>query len=196
MLSAASLIGRKGVIVPGATEHDIIFPAISSAVTPQESNVLAELARGKVVLEMGAFYGYSTIVLASVAKHVTSIDWHMGDDHAGIHDTWEIFQFNIKRYGMENRVEAIRERFEDVLPGMAEQGRKFDGCFLDAHHSEESVTRDIGLALPVLNKGAFFAFHDYGRGEHTGHPGFGVTEAADKFGIVGREGFLGWGFVK
>jgi predicted O-methyltransferase YrrM len=183
--------------VHGETDQrKLILPAISSAVTPNESEALADLARGKTVLEMGAWYGYSTIVLASVAERVTSVDWHMGDDHAGTYDTWEIFSFNIIRYGVAARVEAIRERFEDILPQMAEQGRKFDGCFLDAHHSEESVTRDIGLALPLLNHGAFMAFHDYGRGPHNGFPGFGVTEAADRFGIEGRTGFLGWGFVK
>jgi glycosyltransferase involved in cell wall biosynthesis len=39
------------------------------------------------------------------------------------------------------------------------------------------------------------AFHDYGRSEETGHPGFGVTEVADAFGIAGRVGHLAWGFV-
>ena len=197
MLNAESHTGRQGVIVPGATDNrKLILPAISSAVTANESQALADLARGKVVLELGAWFGYSTIVLASVAERVTSVDWHMGDDHAGITDTWEIFCFNIQRYGVANRIEAIRERFEDALPPLAEQGRKFDGMFLDAHHAEESVDRDLGLALPLMKPGAFVAFHDYGRGPHNGYPGFGVTEAADRFCISGRTGFLGWGFVK
>lgn len=182
--------------MPGETEQkrEIIFPSISSAVTAEETVALCDLARGNRVLELGAWTGYSTVALASVAERVTSVDWHLGDDHAGSFDTWEIFTFNLERYGVAARVEAVRARFEDALPDMAAQGRVFDGCFLDAHHSEESVTRDIGLALPLIKPGGFLAFHDYGRGPHTGHPGFGVTEAADRFGICGRVGFLGWGF--
>jgi predicted O-methyltransferase YrrM len=173
----------------------MILPAIASAVTANESQALADLAAGKTVLELGAWFGYSTVVLASVAEQVTSVDWHMGDEHAGIVDTYEIFTYNLQRYGVQDRVEIVRERFEEALPRMAAEGRRFDGCFLDAHHSEESVTRDIGLAVPLIRPGGFFAFHDYGRGPHNGHPGFGVTEAADRFGVTGRTGFLGWGFV-
>ena len=172
-----------------------ILPAISSAVTGPEAQALADLAAGKHVLEMGAWYGFSTIVLASVAERVTSVDWHYGDDHAGTVDTYEIFTFNLRRYCVEDKVQVVRERFEDALPKMAEEGRQFDGCFLDAHHSEESVTRDLYLALPLIRPGGFMAFHDYGRGPHNGFPGFGVTEVADRFGIEGRTGFLGWGFV-
>lgn len=172
-----------------------ILPGIASAVTPNEAQALADLAAGKHVLELGAWFGFSTVVLASVAEKVTSVDWHFGDEHAGTVDTYEIFTYNLKRYGVQGRVEVVRDRFEDALPRMAGEGRLFDGVFLDAHHSEESVTRDIGLAVPLIRPGGFFAFHDYGRGAHNGFPGFGVTEAADRFGIAGRTGFLGWGFV-
>ena len=198
MPNLASHIGQQGVTVPGETEQkrEPVFASIPSAVTVNESVALADLAQGKVVLEMGAWLGYSTILLASVAERVTSVDWHKGDDHAGNMDTYAQFLENLAWYGVSDRVEVVRGRFEDALPRMAAEGRLFDGCFLDAHHAEESVTRDIGLALPVLKQGAFFAFHDYGRNEATGYPGFGVTEAADRFGITGRTGFLGWGYVK
>ena len=184
--------------MPGEIEHrEMILPNILSAVTENEAYALADLARGKTVLEMGAWEGFSTVVLASVADHVTSVDWHQGDDHAGQADTWTSFIENIVRYQVADRIEVIRERFEAALPQLAVDGRQFDGCFLDAQHDYESVSRDIGLALPVLKPGAFFAFHDYGRCEATGHPGFAVTEAADQLvGIEGRTGFLGWGFVK
>jgi len=195
MRNKESLTGRLVDTVHGETERQLILPGIESAVTANEAQALADLARGKHVLELGAWHGFSTVVLASVADMVTSVDWHHGDDHAGQFDTWDIFLWNLSRYNVLDRVEVVRERFEDALPKMAAEGRLFDGCFLDAHHAEESVTRDIGLARPLIRKGGFFAFHDYGRGPQTGHPGFGVTEAADRFGISGRTGFLGWGFV-
>ncbi len=175
----------------------MILPGIASAVTENEAYALADLARGKTVLELGAWEGFSTVVLASVAGRVTSVDWHQGDDHAGRIDTWPSFTANLTRYGLLEAVEIIRERFEDALPRLAAEGRLFDGCFLDAQHDYDSVARDVGLALPLLKPGAFVAFHDYGRSAETGNPGFEVTRAADELiGIAGRTGFLGWGYVK
>lgn len=175
----------------------MILPDIQSAVTENEAYALADLARGKTVLELGAWTGFSTVVLASVASRLTSVDWHQGDDHAGRMDTWELFTGNLARYGVDGRVEVIRERFEDALPRLAAGGHLFEGCFLDAQHDAASVTRDVGLALPLIVPGGFLAFHDYGRSAETGNPGFQVTEVADELiGITGRTGFLGWGYVK
>ena len=182
--------------MPGEEPGGLVIPSdIQSAVTPEEARALAGLARGKTVIELGAYHGFSTVVLASVAAEVVSIDWHMGDEHAGLGDTWDIFSASIDRYGMRDRVIVIRERFEDVLPRLAaEHAGKFDGCFLDAKHDEESVTRDLRLALPLIKPGGFCAVHDYGRNAANGHPGFAVTEVADRYGIAGVAGTLAWWF--
>ena len=178
-------------------EQPLVLPDIQSAVTENEAYALTDLARGKTVLELGAWTGFSTVVLASVAERVTSVDWHQGDDHAGRIDTWESFTANLARYGVAGRVEVIRGRFENELPVLAGHGRQFDGCFLDAQHDYDSVVRDVGLALPLLKPGAFFAFHDYGRSAETGNAGFEVTRAADELIVIaGRTGFLGWGFTR
>ncbi len=169
---------------------------IVSAVTAEESRALADLARGQTVLEMGAHYGYSTVVLASVAELVISVDWHNGDEHAGQCDSYPEFANNISRYGVADRVEVVVERFEDALPRFAAEGRQFDGCFLDGHHSLESVTQDTVLAQPLIRPGGFFSWHDYGRSAATGNPGFQVTEAVDAmFTIAGRVGCLAWAYV-
>jgi hypothetical protein len=39
------------------------------------------------------------------------------------------------------------------------------------------------------------AFHDYGRDESTGNPGFAITPVADEFGVAGVVGHLAWGTV-
>ena len=182
----------------GMTERGIIIPHdVTSAVTSSEAAALAALCRGKTVLELGAYHGYSTVVIASVADRVTSVDWHQGDDMAGLGDTWNIFQSVIKRYGVADRIEPVKERFETALPRMYREGEQFDGCFLDAHHSPESVAADLELTLPLIRAGGFVAFHDYGRGPENGNPGFGVTAVADSaVGITGRVGYLGWGFLR
>ena len=180
--------------MPGAVDlPGLTMPTgITTAVTVEEAIALARLAAGKNVLELGAYHGYSTVVLASVATHVTSVDWHMGDDHAGLGDSWSLFCENLETWVVADKVTAIRARFEEELPRMAERGLQFDGCFLDAMHDEASVTRDVALALPLVRPGGFFAFHDYGRSELTGNAGFAVTPVADRLGITGQAGFLGW----
>jgi glycosyltransferase involved in cell wall biosynthesis len=82
-----------------------------------------------------------------------------------------------------------------VLPALQKQGALFDGVFLDAQHDAAAVQADMDLALPLIRPGGWIAWHDYGRSEATGHPGFGVTEVADRFGVTGVVGHLAWGTV-
>lgn len=173
---------------------------IPSAITGEEAARLASLASGGDVLELGAWYGFSTVVLAQAARKVTSVDWHQGDGsltemgEAG-RDTWAEYRANLARYGVTGRVDARRGRFEDVLPALKAQGVLFDGVFLDAQHDAAAVQADLDLVLPLVRPGGWVAFHDYGRGPETGHPGFGVTEVADAFGVAGVAGHLAWGRV-
>jgi hypothetical protein len=133
--------------------------------------------------------------MASVAEKVYSVDWHMGDDHAGPYETWDGFIANLIGYKVDDRVVAIRGRFEEEVPKLAANGVRVDGAFLDGHHSAESVTRDLGLALMLVKPGGWIAFHDYGRSGSTGHPGFEITGVADEFGVTDVIGCLAWGLV-
>ena len=183
--------------MPAESGGLIIPEDITSAVTPEEARALAALAAGKIVIELGAWHGYSTIVLASVAAGVISVDWHMGDVHAGLADTWEVFSGNLRRYGVSGRVQVIRDRFEAALPRLLAEadGEPFlDGAFLDAQHDEKSVSRDLGLVLPLIKPGGFISVHDYGRSAATGNDGFAVTEVADRYGVAGVAGHLAWWF--
>ena len=173
---------------------------IPTAVTSGEAAKLASLASGGDVLELGAQYGFSTIVMAQAARRVTSVDWHQGDDSIAAMggecaDTWEPYRANLARYGVAAKVDARRGRFADVLPALAKQGALFDGVFIDAQHDAAAVQADLDLALPLIRPGGWVAFHDYGRSEATGHPGFGVTGVADRFGVTGVAGHLAWGTV-
>lgn len=174
---------------------------IPSAVTAEEAAKLASLASGGDVLELGAWHGFSTVILAQAARRVCSVDWHQGDASITAMggqaegSTWEAYRANLARYGVAGKVDARRGRFSDVLPALRKEGWLFDGVFLDAQHDREAVAADLALALPLVRPGGWVAFHDYGRSEATGHPGFGVTEAADAFGVAGVAGHLAWGFV-
>jgi hypothetical protein len=163
----------------GRPAHDCVTEPllprdIPSAITDEEAAVLAEIAKGKYVLEMGAHYGFSTVILARTARSVVSVDWHHGDPLAGTGDTEAIFRANLRSHGVEDLVDVRVGRFEDVLPAL--KGQVFEVIFLDGDHSREAVERDINLALPLLAPGGTLVFHDYGRTE----PGFGVTDAVNE----------------
>lgn len=174
----------------------IIPPTVTTAITGPEAEELGRLAQGKTVLELGSYHGFSTVVLASVADRVYAVDWHMGDDHAGVGDSWGEFTKNLNEYpDAASRVVVCRGRFEDEVPKLAAEGVRVDGAFLDGMHDEPSVTRDLALALTLVRPGGFIAAHDYGRGDHNGFAGFRVTEVMDRFGVDHSVGFLGVSYV-
>jgi predicted O-methyltransferase YrrM len=155
-------------------------PAITSAVTDVESGMLTELARGKVVLEVGSWYGFSTVLMGQVARRVHAVDWHRGDAHAGSVDTLDVLWRNLAKYELRDKVVIHVGRSEDVLPALRPI---FDFAFIDGLHTTEAVAADAALVLPLLRSGAPLAFHDYGR--------FGVKPAVDALGLpVKRTGSL------
>lgn len=176
--------------------YTLTIPMIVTGLTMDEATKLAELAAGNTVLELGAKYGFTTVVMAQAATLVCSVDWHRGDEHSGYADSWDRYRRNLEFYGVADKVDARRGRFKKVLPALAEEGMVFDGCFLDGHHTATAAQTDLELALPLIRKGGFIAFHDYGRDESTGNPGFGVTEVADRFGVDGVVNHLAWGTVE
>lgn len=146
---------------------------ISGAVASPECRKLAELATGKVVLEVGSQHGSSTVAMGQVAKQVVAIDWHQGDDHASKMDTIAGFWENLRRYNVLDRVIPLVAKFEDVAALMVPGS--FDLGFIDAFHSYEACRGHILLALPLLKPDGWFAVHDYG------WPPFpGVVKAVDE----------------
>lgn len=157
------------VPVSGAPQSSGIPTDITTALTVAEATKLTELAAGRVVLELGAHYGFSTVVLAAVSKELHSVDWHKGDSHAGHADSLLTYRDNLRRYGVEDKVITHVGRFGDVLTPFRDH--YFDGCFVDGEHDFDSVVADGRLAWRLVRPGGWVAFHDYGR--------FGVKRAVD-----------------
>jgi len=147
---------------------------VPTAISRAESDVLARYAAGKDVLEVGAWHGYSTIVMARVAKWVCSVDWHRGDAHAGAGDTLESFMNNLARYGVVHKVDVRVGRIENVAQALELDG--YDVGFLDAFHTEDAVLRHLMLMSPLIKVGGFMLAHDYGRES-------GGLEQPDRFGV-------------
>jgi predicted O-methyltransferase YrrM len=150
-----------------------MLPAIDTSVSRAEAEALVDLAAGKVVLEVGSWWGFSTVAMALVASTVHAVDWHLGDDHAGHDASLGQLIANLDRYGVRDRVVVYVGDAATVLPFL--RPATFDLAFIDAFHETDAVRRDIAGVLPLMRSGATVAFHDYGR--------FGVAAAVDELGL-------------
>lgn len=141
---------------------DWVFPAeIDGWLTEHEGRKLADLARGKRVLEIGSFRGRSTVCMAQTADSVVCVDPFDGRATSKPGDTFQEFSDNIARYNVADRVLAYRGTSSIVSPKL--QTGSFDLVFIDGAHDYDSLTVDIGIAERVLAPGGLIAFHDYRR---------------------------------
>jgi len=103
---------------------------------------------GRDVLELGRHHGKSTVVAASVARKVVSLD-RLGDLEA---DFW------LQRYGVRHKVWLRVGQFAELIPT---SGGPFSACLIDGAHDAWNVAADIDNVLPHLSPGAMIGFHDY-----------------------------------
>ncbi|KAF2094981.1 S-adenosyl-L-methionine-dependent methyltransferase [Rhizodiscina lignyota] len=89
----------------------------------QYLSIICQLVGAKNVLEIGALGGYSTIWLAKTGAHVTSIE--INPKHR------DVALANTKGQGFDN-VDVILGSSLEVMPKLAEEGKKFDLVFIDA----------------------------------------------------------------
>jgi predicted O-methyltransferase YrrM len=151
-------LGWSDVWAPGAPTGAV---TISTAVTPAETRELAKLADGKIVLEIGAAYGFSACVMALAgARMVTSVDPHGGgtQPYAACPGSLAAMQQNLSLCGVEDRVAMVLERSHDVLPSL---DRVYDLVFIDGDHRFNAVRADMVNALGLVIPGGVIACHDY-----------------------------------
>lgn len=135
-------------------------PLIEGWTSDVEAAALAELARDRVVLEVGSYRGFGAVLMALAgARRVWAVDWHRGDADLGPRDTLCSWWTNVRRHQVEDQVVGLVGRSEEVLPLLRPQS--FDLAFIDAGHDLEAVRQDIRLTLPLMRSGATLAFHDY-----------------------------------
>ncbi len=157
--------------VPGAFPMDIL-----GWLWPEEGKALAELCRGKRVLEIGSYCGLSTVCIGREAESVTSVDYFDGRGTPEPRDTRGDFDRNIARYGVSEKVTAIHPDDFSTLDG------PFDVAFIDGAHDYDSVAADISKVIHLLTPDGVLIFHDY---NSTGDPG--VTRAVDDWIADGAE---------
>jgi predicted O-methyltransferase YrrM len=95
-------------------------------INPEEGKllqILIKLANCKKILEIGTFYGYSTIWLARIIEdgRVYTIEKDI--------ESIEKAKENFKLANLQNKIEIIEGKAEDILPTLNEE---FDMVFIDA----------------------------------------------------------------
>lgn len=137
------------------------FPSeVAGWFTEAEGELLASLATGKTVLEIGAFHGRSTACLGQTADLVVSVDWHRGDDGAGFGWTFPMFLGALEKFGIHLKTIPILGRSEVIGPLLRDAS--FDLVFIDGTHDEASVRADSEIAFRVLRPDGWLCYHDYG----------------------------------
>lgn len=125
--------------------------------TPKETAELQRLATGaRLVVEVGAAYGYSTVVLARQAECVISIDPHTDMQSKAI------FTNNLLDYGVHSKVLAMFTPSQSALKTLRKLVRA-DLVFIDGDHRYDAIKEDILDGLNLLADGShcYLACHDY-----------------------------------
>ena len=134
------------------------------------ARALSQCPAPHAVVEIGSYYGRSTVVLGSVVKllgrpdssRLYAIDPHLG--HVAVPDkgiqigepTFEKFRRNIAEAGLDHFVEPIQKCSFEV-----EWCRPICFLFIDGLHDYANVARDFDHFERWLMPGGYVAFHDY-----------------------------------
>lgn len=153
-------------------------------------NKLQDLAKCKVVLEIGSWEGRSTVCMAEVAAHVYACDPHtafntqtLGEEFVSL----DKFKENTKEF---DNITLLLGKSEDMVPPLNDNF--FDLVFIDGVHSYPAVKVDIELSLPKLKMGGTMVFHDMGwDGKHDGGVAKAVWETFGKDNVI-QDGEIGY----
>jgi predicted O-methyltransferase YrrM len=165
----------------------------------EEAIALAELSRSlppdAVIIEIGAFLGSSTVLLAGPRKlrgsgKVVSIDPFDGSGDAFSVPFYkeiiasldksqrQCFDENIRRAHLEKWVEVFQERADEAARRWS---RPIDLLFMDGDQSYEGVGLAYRSWAPFLKKGGILAVHNsrsYER-DHDGHTRLALEEVRE-----------------
>jgi hypothetical protein len=198
--------------VTGVDEHDRpsafgdVWPAVADVdgwLTEDQGRALHAAARrcpvGGRIVEIGSFRGRSTIVLAMGADprtEVIAIDPHAGNDRgpqeidgfeAEADEDNRLFEANLARAGVRERVTHLRRRSDDALDLV---DGPIDVLYIDGAHRYGPASADIRQWGARVGDGGRMLIHD-------SFSAIGVTGAilrelvwSDRFRYAGRRGSL------
>ncbi len=157
--------------VAPSTSRKQTWKIASGFLSDEEAEALQKLATNKVVLEIGAFMGKSTVCMAATAISVLSIDTFDSDGNGQIQQNKEvppILKNFLETTSGYTNISYVIGWSENVLPQLEDE--KFDMVFIDGMHTEEFVRKDITLSFPKIKENGLFVFHDYWEYNPAGWP--------------------------
>jgi Methyltransferase domain len=159
---------------PVATKPKVV---VWTSLTPDETEALRELARGREVVEVGSAFGYSTAVLASVAAHVWAVDPHNvepgfgnynfpGEPPPGYEHTYERLELVLSDLKLTGRVDTCFDYSHHALaagtPFAHHLADRVDMAFIDGDHAYLSALTDLRNCERILGPVSVMTVHDYG----------------------------------
>ena len=128
---------------------------------PKNSKVIFEQVLEEIrndtfsVLEIGTFAGVSLICILQILSKAdgTAIDQWKNYE--------EVFDDNVRKANMENRIHKIKGDSGEVLMDLFIQDKRFDFIYVDGSHRATDVFFDCVLSWKLLNKGGILAIDDY-----------------------------------
>lgn len=159
------------------------WPDVKGYLEYAEALKLSELAKDKDCLEIGSFYGKSSVCMAESARSVVCIDTFAADESGQTQMKFPVtlFKFlqNIDGY---HNIEYYVGKSEDIIPQLP-AGTLFDLVFVDGFHEYENVKMDIELSCKYLKPGGILVLHDFG-------DSCGVPLAASHCGLLPMDGIV------
>jgi len=132
---------------------------ISGNFSHGEVELLQRLTEGKVVVEVGTFYGRSLAAIAEKAMLVYSVDTFRahpnGQTQMQYYTTLKETQENLRGY---NNVTFLPGESDDIAPTF--DNESIDTCFIDGFHYLEWIFKDAIFWYSKIKVGGIMAFHD------------------------------------
>lgn len=122
----------------------------------------------ETVVDLGVDTGFSTFNWATPRiGHVYGIDSFMGDEHAGIKETYDYVHNMRSQLGLDDRITFIKGMFAEVA---LTWDKPIDILHIDGFHTYEAVKMDYDTWSPFVKDDGIILFHD----TCVFYPGFGV----------------------
>ncbi len=140
--------------------NEQLFVPSEDSTTPvreEEAKAIYDFLKSKKIsktLEIGLAYGRSAshILYATGSKHIAMDPFQ---DKYGNHGVE-----NIKKLGLAENFELIRDFSHAVLPQLVNEGKTFEFIFIDGDHKFDGIFIDFYYSDFLIKKGGVLLFHD------------------------------------
>lgn len=147
--------------------------------------LLAEVRKGKSILEIGTFKGATAAAFALACPDVKVTTMDLPDPTISRNNAQPSEECGeaIRALGLAGRIQQLRMDSAKISDWIPNASQRFDAIFVDGDHSPAAVFRDLSNAAQLLTPTGVIVAHDYTSPEDKIRPPWtvGVCEAVDLF---------------